>query len=202
MNDSENLMEWFRNTFRSHFEDIDGVQDWKVLEGAAIFRKHTGDIDGAIEAMVKAISLTRPVPNLAERTATMLNYLAAELYWTKNATAQAEEAIREAIELSRSGFPGLLASNLWVLAEIQSRKGEYQEALASAEESRRVANQEGHTYGVRQAEELIERIKTNLCKEQADDNYHRALGEVPRQRRELAGLAPGLLPSHCGAWTE
>lgn len=158
MNDTPDLMEWFKNTFRKDFEDIKDVQDWKVLDSAAIYRKHTGDIDGAIEALVKAISLTRPLPHLAERTATMLNYLAAELYLTKNAIAQAEEAIREAVELSRSGRPGLLADNLWVLAGIQSRKGEHREALASAEEARHLYQQQGQSYGVAQAEELIEKL--------------------------------------------
>ncbi len=161
MTDSENLMEWFKNTFRNHFEGNKDIQDWKTLEGAAIYRKHTGDLDGAVEAMVKSIDLTRTVPNLSERTATSLNYL-ADLYLLKDATEQAEEALRESIELSRPRYPGLLASNLWILAGIQNRKSEYREALASAEESRRLSQQQGHSYGVAQAEELIERIKMNL----------------------------------------
>jgi tetratricopeptide (TPR) repeat protein len=160
MNDEEK-MEWFKNAYRQYL-NIEGVSDWRVLNDAAIFRKHAGDIDGAIEALVKAINLTRPVLNLAERTAMMLNYLAAELYLTKNATEQAEAAIREAVELSRTLSLGLVADNLWVLAGIQSRKGEHREALASAEEARQLYQQQGHSYGVGQAEELIGRIKPSL----------------------------------------
>ena len=70
--------------------------------------------------------------------------------------------IRESIELSRPRYPGLLADNLWILAGIQSRKGEHREALASAEEARQLYQQQGHSHGVAQAEELIERIQTNL----------------------------------------
>jgi tetratricopeptide (TPR) repeat protein len=161
-------MEWFKNTFRSDFEEINDVRDWEVLKSAAIYRKHTGDLDGAIDAMVKAISLTRPVPNLAERTASMLNYLAADLYLAKNAIEQAEEALRESIELTRFRYPDLLADNLWVLGGIQNRKGERQEALASAEEARRLYQQQGHSYGVKQAEGLIERIKNVKVEEKKE----------------------------------
>ena len=160
MADSQNLMEWFKNTFRDRFEDVKDVQDWKVLKDAAIYRRHTGDLHGAIEAMVKAIGLTRAIPTLSKDTATNLNYL-ADLYLTKNAIDQAEEAIREAVELSRPLSPGLLADNLWVLAGIQNRKGERREALASAEEARRLYQQQGHSHGVAQAEGLIERIKAD-----------------------------------------
>jgi tetratricopeptide (TPR) repeat protein len=160
MSDSLDRLEWFKNAYRKYAEDITDVTDWKYLQQAAIYRKHTGDLDGAIEAMVKAISSTRAVPPLSKETATNLNYL-ADLYLTKDAVEPAEEAIREAVELSRHGLPGLLADNLWILAGIQARKGEHREALASAEEARHLYEQQGHSHGVGQAEELIERIKAD-----------------------------------------
>lgn len=160
MTDAEK-MEWFKSTFSKEFEDLEGVQDWKVLKDAAIFRKHTGDVYGAIEAMTKAICLTRTLPILSKETANNLNYL-ADLYLTNNAIDQAEKAIRESIALSRSAYPALVPDNLWILAGIQSRRAEYREALCSAEEARQLYQQEGHSYGVAQAEELIERIKTTL----------------------------------------
>jgi tetratricopeptide (TPR) repeat protein len=161
MNDSQNRFEWFRSAYREFAEDITDVTDWQYLQSAAVYRKHTGDLDGAIEALVKAISLMRTVPALSEETATNMNYL-ADLYLTKNAADQAERAVREAIELSRPRFPYLLAANLLILGGIQSRKGERREALASAEEARHLYQQQGHSHGVAQAEELIERIKANL----------------------------------------
>src|SRR5262245_7461266 len=121
-------MEWFQNTYRETFQDISGVSDWKMLSDAAIFRKHTGDIDGAIQAMVKAIGLTRETPNLLEETVINLNYLAADLYLPKNAIEQAEVAIREAVELSRFLSPGLFADNLLVLATVLNEQGEHGEA--------------------------------------------------------------------------
>ncbi len=162
MNESADRLQWFRNAYRKYAEDIKDVADWEFLEHAAIYRKHTGDLDGAIDAMVKAIGLTRAIPNLAEETATMLNYLAGDLYLPKGAADFAEEAIREAIEISRPRFPGLLAANLWILAGIQTRKGENHEALASAEEARLLYQQQGHSHGVAQAEQLIATIKSDL----------------------------------------
>lgn len=160
MNDSQDRFEWFQNAYRKYAGDIADVTDWQYLENAAIYRKQTGDIDGAIEAMVKAISLARTTPNLAEKAATMLNYL-ADMYLDCNVLGAAETAIWEAVELSRPRYPCLLAANLAMLAEIQRLKGEHRGALASAEEARHLYQQQGHTHGVAQAEELIERIKTN-----------------------------------------
>jgi hypothetical protein len=116
---------------------------------------------GAIEDLTKSISLSRTVPNLAKETSVDLNYL-ADMYLECNAIGEAEIAIREAVELSRPSFPCITGDNLWILAEIQRLKGEYREALASAEEARHLYQQQGHSHGVAQAEELIERIKTNL----------------------------------------
>lgn len=161
MNGSQDRFEWFKNAYRKYAEDIKDVTDWQYLENAAIYRKRTGDLDGAIEAMVKAISLARATPTLAEKTATMLNYL-ADMYLDCNALGEAETAIREAVELSRPRFPSLHAANLWMLAEVQRQKGEHREALASAEEARHLYQQQGHSHGVAQAEELIERIKPKL----------------------------------------
>jgi tetratricopeptide (TPR) repeat protein len=139
------------------------MPDWQFLKGSAILRKHAGDIDGAIVEILKAISLTRSLPSLSEETELSLNYLAAELYLTKNELDQAEEAIRDAIELARSRRSPHLGDHLWVLADIRTQKGDYQQAIVFAEEARQSYEQWDHSYGVAQAEELIERIKTNLA---------------------------------------
>jgi tetratricopeptide (TPR) repeat protein len=158
MNDWQDRFEWFKNNFRKYAEDLTDVTDWQYLRSAATYRKHTGDLEGAIKAMVKAISLTKTVPTLSKETATMLNYL-ADMYMDRNAIGEAEIAIREAVEFSRPSSPGLLGDNLLGLAEITRLKGEYREALASAEEARHLYQQQGHSYGVARVEKLIERIK-------------------------------------------
>jgi tetratricopeptide (TPR) repeat protein len=135
--------------------------DWQSLSSSAIARRHSGDIHGAIDDMIKAISLARTIPNLVKETSVDLNYL-ADMYLECNALGEAETAIREAVELSRPRFPGLLAANLCGLAEIQRLKGEHREALVSAEEARRLYQEESHSHGVAQTEELVERIKTEL----------------------------------------
>jgi ATP/maltotriose-dependent transcriptional regulator MalT len=128
------------------------------LSDASIYRKHTGNLDGAIDAMVKSIAITRTKPRLAEETALNLNFL-ADLYLLNKETDHAETAIRESIVLARPHYPHLLAANLWILASIQFRKGEIPQALASAEESRRLCQEANHSYGVSQADELIGSIK-------------------------------------------
>jgi ATP/maltotriose-dependent transcriptional regulator MalT len=135
------------------------VAEWQSLKSSAISRRHSGDLHGAIEEMTKAISLARTIPEFEKQTSVNLNYL-TDMYLDCNALAEAETAIREAVELSRQ-HPGLLGDNLWMLAEVQRLKGERREALASAEEARRLYQQQGHSHGVAQAEELIERIKAD-----------------------------------------
>jgi tetratricopeptide (TPR) repeat protein len=132
--------------------------DWQSLSSSAIARRHRGDLHGAIEEMTKAISVARTIPNLAKEASVDLNYL-ADMYLECNAFEEAETAIREAVELSRPSFPCILGDNLLGLAEILRLKGEYREALASAQEARHLYQQQGHAHGVAQAEELIERIK-------------------------------------------
>ena len=136
------------------------VAEWQSLKSSAISRRHSGDLHGAIEEMTKAISLARTIPEFEKQTSVNLNYL-TDMYLDCNALAEAETAIREAVELSRQ-HPGLLGDNLWMLAEVQRLKGERREALASAEEARQLYQQQGHSYGVGQAEELIGRIKPSL----------------------------------------
>jgi tetratricopeptide (TPR) repeat protein len=141
---------------QSYDEDRD-MQEWQALYGSAVDRKHAGDIDGAIDAMLKCVSLTRTKADFVETTALNLNYL-ADLYLIKNASDQAEAALQESIELSRCRFPQLLAANLRILGRLQSGKGNYQQALASAQESLRVSEEHGHAHGVLGAQELIRTI--------------------------------------------
>jgi tetratricopeptide (TPR) repeat protein len=147
------------------------MSEWQSLKGSAISRKHAGDIDGAISELLKAIRLTREVPNLAQETENSLNYL-ADLYLLKNAITQAEETIRDTIELARSRQSFHLGCHLSILAEIQILKGEYREALASAEEARHQFQQKAHSHGVSTAEELIERIKSNLAAVSKESESH------------------------------
>jgi len=154
-------LEAFKKASRELVGNIKDVPAWQVLYGSAIGHKYTGDIDCAINDMVKCISLTRTKKDLMETTATNLNYL-ADLYLINDASDQAETALQESIELSRFRFPLLLADNLWILAGIQNRKGRYEEALASAQESLRVCEDQGHSHGVLQAQRLIETIETNV----------------------------------------
>lgn len=149
--------------------------DWQSLRSSAIARRHSGDVCGAISDLSKAISLIRTVPSLAEHSSTDLNYL-ADMYLECGALPEAEAAIREAIALARPRFPGLLATNLRGLALVQMRKGEYREALASAEESRKLDQQQGDSYCVAQADALIESIRPNLREEPPNQSLQQTGG--------------------------
>jgi hypothetical protein len=37
----ESTMKWYKSTYGKHFEDISDIHDWRLLESAAIYRKHT-----------------------------------------------------------------------------------------------------------------------------------------------------------------
>jgi tetratricopeptide (TPR) repeat protein len=134
---------------------------WQSTKGSAIWRRHIGDIQGAIGDMLKAIAMTRPVRKLSEETAVSLNYL-ADLYLVAGADELAEEALRESVKLARPRYPYLLAANLLILGGMQLRQGKSREALASAEESLRLSQREKHDYGVRQAEELLQKVRAQL----------------------------------------
>lgn len=157
MNDSQDRLEWFKNTYRNFAQDLTGVTDWQYLRSAAIYRKLTGDLDGAIEAMAKAIGMMAADPRLIRETAISLNYL-ADLYITKSALDPAEETILKAVALSRSHHSTLLGDNLMILANVQRLKGDYRIALNTAEEARQVYKDQGHAHGVALTEELIRKI--------------------------------------------
>jgi tetratricopeptide (TPR) repeat protein len=146
--------------------DVFQAPEWQLLTSSAIELRHAGDITGAIVELTHAIELMMPNPKLAQETASKLNYLAV-LYLTLGADDEAEAALRESIELSRPRFPLLLAANLWILGGMQSRQGMRDEAMASAEASRRLCQEHGHPHGVLQADKLLEQIQTtdgsNAC---------------------------------------
>ena len=150
-------LEWFKSAFGKYGEDVRDSTDWKALKGSAIYRKHTGDIQGAIDAMVKSIDFTKSVPELANESAMNLNFL-ADLYMLGNAFEKAETTLRESIALARPNFPVLLADNLLGLGAILSQKGCYVNALVSAEEALDLYQQQGLSHGIIQAEQLIRNI--------------------------------------------
>jgi tetratricopeptide (TPR) repeat protein len=136
------------------------VPEWQSVQCSAMFHCDAGDIDRAISEMQKAIALMRPNRALAKELATSLNYL-ADLYLLAGTVDQAEEALRDSIELSRARFPHLHAANLWILGGIKLRQGKHEEAIAAAQESRSICKQVGHNHGIREAEELLEQIRAN-----------------------------------------
>lgn len=135
------------------------MPEWQRLTGSAIVRKHRGDIDGAIVELLEAINLTRTVLKLFDQTEISLQTL-ADLYLTKNLIGLAEETIRDAIKIARPRRSFYLGDHLLILAEILKLKGEFRDALASAQEASRMHQRNNHAHGVMVANELIERLKS------------------------------------------
>jgi tetratricopeptide (TPR) repeat protein len=134
------------------------ANSWQSLSASAILRRHSGDTSGAIADMLKAIALLKPNPVLVKELAMNLNYL-ADLYIVAGDDERAEAALHDSNEISHPRFLHLVTANLWILAGIKHRQGKQEEAIALAQESRTICEQIGHTYGVREADELLEQIR-------------------------------------------
>src|SRR6267143_2499333 len=77
---------------------------WHALMCEAVRRRRRKQPAQAIECLVQAIEMTWQAPDLSRQTGAMLNYL-ADLYLQEGQLAQAEAAIRRALQTNLS-LPG------------------------------------------------------------------------------------------------
>src|SRR5438270_10109925 len=98
---------------------------WHALMCAAVRWRRLKKPAQAIECRVQAIEMTRQSPDLSRETGSMLNYL-ADLYLQEGQLAQAEAAIRRALQANLS-LPGaersLSADDFMILAKVLSKQG-------------------------------------------------------------------------------
>ena len=110
---------------------------WQLLKGEAMILRRAGRIEMAIERMLQSIEATKAIPALAERVVVSLNYL-ADMYLSQNLLADAEAAIREALQRERElpqCWVGKFADNTMILAKVRHRRGDCKEALRLGKEA-------------------------------------------------------------------
>src|SRR5208282_5294383 len=103
---------------------------WHALKCDAVRWRRLKKPAQAIECLVQAIELTQQSPDLSRETGSLLNYL-ADLYLQEGQLAQAEAAIRRALQAHLS-LPaperGLAADDFMILAKVLSRQARHREA--------------------------------------------------------------------------
>jgi len=122
----------------------------------------------AIECLVQAIELTRQSPDLSRESGTMLNYL-ADLYLQEGRLAQAEAAIRQALQTNLS-LPSpersLGADDFMILAKVLNRQARHREAYEAGRQAlASFRRQEGMTDAfMTQIEDTVEELRRNSDK--------------------------------------
>lgn len=150
--------------------------NWQSLQGEAIRWKFLKQYSRAIECLIQALEITQHSDDLLDETATTLNYLAS-IYLEAGQLAQAEAAIREALE-KRSRLPAdrqeLVASDYMMLSTVLSLLGRHAEALDAGEKGFALhrKNIDSPKY-VKQIKERVEQLKRNLA--EAEKRERRAL---------------------------
>jgi tetratricopeptide (TPR) repeat protein len=138
---------------------------WHALKCEAVRWRRLKKPAKAIECLVQAVEMTRQTPDLARETGSLLNYL-ADLYLQEGKLAQAEEAIRRALQINL-GLPdpdrSLAADDLMILAKILSRRARHQEAYEAGSQALASFRQRLGTPGpfLAQMEEMVEEFRRN-----------------------------------------
>lgn len=145
---------------------------WHALKCEAVRWRRTKNPAHAIECLIRAIELTRQEPDLSRETASMLNYL-ADLYLQEGQLAQAEAAVREALQnnLRRSPVePGQGADDVMLLAKVLSKQGRHREAYEAGNRAMALFGQQigaGPKF-FRQIEELVEEFRQKATQNEAE----------------------------------
>jgi tetratricopeptide (TPR) repeat protein len=143
--------------------------EWHGLKCEAVRWRRLKEPARAIECLVRAIEMTRQSPDLSRETASMLNYL-ADLYLQEGQLAQAEAAIRRALQTHLS-LPGpersLSADDFMILAKVLSRQARHREAYEAASQALASFRKQlgAHEPFVAQIEDIVEELRRKREKE-------------------------------------
>ena len=136
---------------------------WHALKCEAVRWRRLKKPARAIECLVQAIEMTRQSPDLTRETGSMLNYL-ADLYLQEGQLAQAEAAIRQALQINLS-LPGpersLGADDFMVLAKVLSRQARHREAYEAGSQALALFRQNlgADDKFIAQIEEMVEELR-------------------------------------------
>jgi len=135
---------------------------WHALKCDAVRWRRLKKPAQAIECLVQAIELTQQSPDLSRETGSLLNYL-ADLYLQEGQLAQAEAAIRRALQAHLS-LPaperGLAADDFMILAKVLSRQARHREAYEAGGQALASFRQQLGTHDkfIAQIEEIVEEL--------------------------------------------
>jgi tetratricopeptide (TPR) repeat protein len=110
---------------------------WQELGAQASYFHRSGLSSRGIDLMKEAIELIRPERGLADQVASKLNYL-AHMYLAVGRPAEAEAAIREAMEYDGDRGDQVRATNLMVLALVLHQQGRQKEAIRTGKQALRL----------------------------------------------------------------
>lgn len=136
---------------------------WHALKCEAVRWRRLKEPARAIECLVWAIAMTRQAADLSRETGSLLNYL-ADLYLQEGQLAQAEEAIRQALQINLNlpgSTHGLGADDFMILANILSRQARDQEAYEAAKQALALFQQRFGTHApfLAQIEETVKELR-------------------------------------------
>jgi tetratricopeptide (TPR) repeat protein len=136
---------------------------WHALKCDAVRWRRLKQPAKAVECLLQAIEMTQQSPELARETGTLLNYL-ADLYLHEGQLAQAEAAIRRALQI-HPGFPGpergLGADDLMILAKVLSRQARHREAFEAGSQALASYRRQlgDHDRFIAQIEQMVEELR-------------------------------------------
>jgi tetratricopeptide (TPR) repeat protein len=136
---------------------------WHALMCEAVRLRRLKKPAQAIDCLVRALEMTRQAPDLSPEIGSLLNYL-ADLYLQEGQLAQAETAIREALQTNLS-LPDperrRAADDFMILAKVLSRQARHREAHEAGRQALAWFRQQ---YGrqdkfMAQIEEMVEELR-------------------------------------------
>jgi len=136
---------------------------WHALKCEAVRLRRLKQPAQAIECLVRAIELTQQSPDLSRETGSLLNYL-ADLYLQEGQLAQAEAAIRRALQ-TNLGLPdherSLGADDFMILAKVLSRQARHWEAYEAGSQALTLFRQRLGTHDkfIAQIEQTVEKLR-------------------------------------------
>jgi tetratricopeptide (TPR) repeat protein len=153
---------------------------WHALKCEAVRWRRLKNPAQAIECLIRAVEITRQSPDLTRETGSMLGYL-ADLYLQDGQLAQAEAAIREALQNGLSlpaAERGLGADDFMILAKVLSKQGRHQEAYEAGSQALASFRKQFGTHDkfFGQIQEMVEELRHNVTASELSGSAARAEG--------------------------
>jgi tetratricopeptide (TPR) repeat protein len=135
---------------------------WQREASASTWCKLHGDVQQAIEHMLRAIELLEAASDSPWQVSIYWNAL-ADLYFLAEEWEKAEGAIRTALARSEAEGSVVRGDNWLLLAAILEQQGQTEEARRCAKQAQAIYAEWGHSHGVAQAEARLVTLEKREC---------------------------------------